>query len=384
MTGRDPGTGPEVLWYINPADGEVPWEPDHRFEPTFAALRHQARTLDELGFYGALTTAREAISLVADTESLRFLVPEYPGVKPPVLMAEEAQVFDQYSGGRLIYNQVNGADAVLHRYGQFSSKAQRYRLSAEYWSAVKRLYADDPEPYDGEFFSYGPRYKPAIPGPRQPGGIQVWGTGASPEGIAHAADVLDVYLSFMSGPATLAALFDRVRSAAADRGRELRFGVLASVIVRDTDDEAWNRFEWQLAHTRPETVLATADRNLRSFGYPGLAEISSEDPLVQGRIDALRAGRIPGRELLEFAPNMAAGLTTWTSAEPPFDLAGKGTGTYFVGSADNVAAAMNQVAEQAGIDIWILSGWPLAAEARRVADLLLPRLTHRRAATPTP
>ncbi len=121
-------------------------------------------------------------------------------------------------------------------------------------------------------------------------------------------------------------------------------------------------------------MLATADRNLRSFGYPGLDEITSPDPQVQGRIDALRAGRIPGRDLLEFAPSMAAGLTTWTAAEPPFDIAGKDTGTYFVGSAENVARAMNTVAAQAGIDIWILSGWPLAAEAEIDADLLLPLL----------
>ncbi|MFW0796621.1 LLM class flavin-dependent oxidoreductase [Gordonia sp. CPCC 205515] len=373
--GADAGSAaPQVLWYINPTDGDVPWEPAERVTPTFDVIRQQARTLDRLGFYGALTTAREAISLVGDTERLRFLIPEYPGVKPPVLLAEEAQVFDQYSGGRLIYNQVNGADPVLHRYGRFGSKQERYRVSAEYWTQVKKLYLDDTEPFDGEFFSYGPRYKPAIPGPRQPGGIEVWGTGASPEGIAHAAEVLDVYLSFMSEPDSLTRLFDTVRGAAAQRGRTLRFGVLASVIVRETDEEAWERFEWQLSRTRPETVLATADPNLRSFGFPGLDEIRSDDPLVQQRIDALRAGRIPGREALEFAPNMAAGLTTWTAAEPPFDIAGKGTGTYFVGSAANVAAAMSRVAEQAGIDVWILSGWPLAAEAEITADLLLPLL----------
>ncbi|MGW5524318.1 LLM class flavin-dependent oxidoreductase [Gordonia sp. NPDC003950] len=368
--------GPEVFWYINPTDGDVPWEPSLRVEPTLEVIRHQAQTLDRLGFSGALTTAREPIALVPGTDNLRFLIPVYPGVKPPAQLAEEAQVFDQYSGGRLIFNQVNGADPVLARYGRRESKAERYRLSAEYWRQVKRLYADETEAYDGEFFSYGPRYKPAIPGPRQPGGIEVWGTGASPEGIWHAAEVLDVYLSFMAPPSDLTALFDRVRAAASERGRTLRFGVLASVIVRETDDAAWERFESQLSRTRPETVLATADRNLRSFGFPGLDEISSDDRKVQGRIDALRAGRIPGRELLEYAPNMAAGLTTWTAAEPPFDIAGKGTGTYFVGSAENVAATMNSLAAQAGIDIWILSGWPLAAEAEIAADLLLPLLQN--------
>ncbi|MGW6692151.1 LLM class flavin-dependent oxidoreductase [Rhodococcus sp. NPDC054953] len=367
-------TTPEVLWYIGANDGAAPWDPRHRFPPSFAALREQARTLDRLGYFGALTTAREAISLVADTERLRFLVPEYPGVKPPALLAEEAQVFDQYSGGRLIYNQVNGADPVLSRYGRFHSKSERYAMSAEYWSLVRRLYLDDTDAHAGTHFEYGPRYKPAIAGPRQPGGVPLWGTGASPEGIAHAAQVLDAYLMFMSPAQAMDTVFSRVRAAAADTGRELRFGVLASVLVRETEEAAWERFEWQLAQTDPASVLATADRNLTSFGFPPLAELTSDDPQVRARIAALRAGRLPTRAELEYAPNQAAGLTTWTGAEPPFDVAGKGTGNYLVGSADNVAARIRELSEQLGIDILILSGWPLIDEARAVAELLFPRL----------
>lgn len=365
---------PDVLWYIGANDGEVPWDPRHRYPPSFAHLREQARVLDDLGFYGALTTAREAIALVGDTERLRFVVPEYPGVKPPVLLAEEAQVFDQYSGGRLIYNQVNGADPVLARYGRFHSKAERYAVSEEYWTLFTRLYLDDAEAYEGTYFEYGPRYKPAIAGPRQPGGVPIWGTGASAEGIAHAAQVLDAYLMFMSPEAAMDAVFARVRTAAADAGRPMRFGVLASVVVRETEAEAWEYFESQLARTSPESVLATADRNLTSFGFPPLAELTSDDAQVRARIEALRAGRLPTRAELEYAPNMAAGLTTWTGAEPPFDVAGKGTGNYLVGSADQVADRMLGLGERLGIDIWILSGWPLIDEARYVADLLFPRL----------
>jgi alkanesulfonate monooxygenase len=71
---------------------------------------------------------------------------------------------------------------------------------------------------------------------------------------------------------------------------------------------------------------------------------------------------------------MAAGLTTWSGAEPPFDIAGKGSGNYLVGSADNVAARMLEMSESVGIDIWILSGWPLIREAEITAELLFPRL----------
>lgn len=371
------GNGLRIMWYINGADGVVPWQPEHRVAPSLAHLRSLAATLDRLGYFGALSTARETIALVGDTDRLRFMIPEYPGVKPPALLAEEAQVFDHYSGGRLIFNQVNGADPVLARYGRFDSKAQRYAISAEYWKLVRRLYLDDAEPVAGEHFRLGARYKPPIAGPRQRGGVPVWGTGASPEGIAHAAEVLDVYLSFLAQPELLASTFGAVRAAVAGQGRSIPMGVLASVVVRDTDDEAWAHFEWQLSQTDPAHMVRLADRNLRSFGFGPLADMSSTDSQVQARIDSLRAGRLPGREQLEFAPGLAAGLTTWTSGEPPFDIAGKGSGNYLVGSAPTVAKLITELSAELGIDTWILSGWPLAAEAERFAEQVMPLLDVR-------
>lgn len=362
------------MWYINGADGDVPWQAEHRIPPSLSHLRSLAAALDRLGFYGALSTARETVALIGDTQRLRFMIPEYPGVKPPALLAEEAQVFDHYSGGRLIYNQVNGADPVLARYGRFESKAQRYAVSQEYWKLVRRLYLDDAEAFEGEYFRLGPRYKPAIAGPRQRDGVPVWGTGASAEGIAHAAEVLDVYLSFLAEPDLLAGTFDAMRAAATAGGRTIPAGVLASVVVRDTDDQAWAHFEWQLSQTDPAEMVRLADRNLRSFGFGSLAGMSSADPQVRARIDALRAGRLPTRAELEFAPGLAAGLTTWTSGEPPFDIAGKGSGNYLVGSPETVAALMNQLSDKLDIDTWILSGWPLAAEAERFATQVMPLL----------
>lgn len=375
--GSPTGAGLRLLWYINGADGDVPWQPEHRVPPSLTHLRSLAVALDRLGYFGALSTARETIALVGDTERLRFMIPEYPGVKPPALLAEEAQVFDHYSGGRLIYNQVNGADPVLARYGRFAPKAARYAESQEYWTTVRRLYLDDAAAFEGEHFRFGPRYKPPIAGPRQSGGVPVWGTGASPEGIRHAVEVLDVYLSFLAEPTALAGTFGAMRSAAAAAGRSIPVGVLASVIVRDTDDEAWRHFEWQLAQTDPAEMVRLADRNLRSFGFGPLAQMSSADPQVQSRIDSLRAGRLPGRAQLEFAPGLAAGLTTWTSGEPPFDIAGKGSGNYLVGSPETVAALITDLSARLDIDTWILSGWPLAAEAERFARQVSPLLDVR-------
>lgn len=369
--------GIRIMWYINGVDGDVPWQREHRIPPSLAHLRSVASTLDRLGYYGALSTARETIALVGDTERLRFLIPEYPGVKPPVLLAEEAQVFDHYSGGRLIYNQVNGADPVLARYGRFAPKAERYGVSEEYWKLVRHLYLDATDAVEGAHFRFGPRYKPPIAGPRQRGGVPVWGTGASPEGIAHAVEVLDVYLSFLATPESLAGTFGAVRDAAARAGRTMPVGVLGSVIVRDTDEEAWAHFEWQLSRTDPAEMARLADRNLRSFGFGSLQDMTTDDPQVRARLDALRAGRVPSRAELEFAPGLAAGLTTWTSGEPPFDIAGKGSGNYLVGSPTTVASLLTDLTERLDVDTWILSGWPLAREAERFARQVMPLLDIR-------
>ena len=41
-----------------------------------------------------------------------------------------------------------------------------------------------------------------------------------------------------------------------------------------------------------------------------------------------------------------------------------------------VAATIERLSEQVGADHWILSGWPLAAEARRFAEQVIPLLSR--------
>ncbi len=49
--------------------------------------------------------------------------------------------FDHLFGGRLRFNVVNGSTASLREYGLHVEHDERYELSAEYWSIVKRLTA---------------------------------------------------------------------------------------------------------------------------------------------------------------------------------------------------------------------------------------------------
>ncbi|MCS5517403.1 hypothetical protein NWF32_28685 [Pseudomonas qingdaonensis] len=65
---------------------------------------------------------------------------------------------------------------------------------------------------------------------------------------------------------------------------------------------------------------------------------------------------------------------TWTGPSLfGFDILGPSSGTYLVGSAEQVAERIREYQQQ-GTSAFILSGFPLIDEAHRVADLLFPLL----------
>lgn len=377
----------KVLWYISPVDGRYPWHTEGRYEVKHERLRRLATYLDNAGFYGALigTYAHDvlvtATSLIPVTQLLRFLIPIYPGVTPPALLAQQTLTFDDYSNGRLLLNLVNGTDNVLARYGVFVQSSERYRMSAEYWKLFRRLYAGENILHQGEYLAHSSLPKPEddksfpptqLPlGPIQSPCIPLWGAGASPAGIEHAAQVVDTYLTFLQDPATLKVQIDAAKAAAAQQGRELTIGTLASVIVRETEEEALAHLQWQLDHTNAQELAEQINTSLLQRGISGgLAELESTNPKVQQRIQALREGRVPSIKELEIAPNLYAGLAVWAQ----FDVQDTGGGTYFVGSAKQIAARMNELKQNLGIEAFILSGWPLNEEAGYVAELLLPLL----------
>ncbi|CAN7319748.1 LLM class flavin-dependent oxidoreductase [Caballeronia sp. LjRoot34] len=371
----------QILWYLRHNDGPYPWKPEGAFEPDHNRVVHLAKTVDRLGFYGALTVGEspfiETATLVPLTERMRFLIPIYPGVYPPALLVKQAQTFDELSGGRLLFNQVNGTDSILPQFGIYESGAGRYKISAEYWKVFKQLYAGEIAEYDGKFFKFGapPHARTLTEGkPRlvQYPHTPVWGSGASPGGIRHAGEVLDTYLTYLHDPAKLGRQIAAAREVAASFGRTLRAGTLANIIVRETEEEAWDHARWLLEQTGAETIVKQIDARLRhrEFDAGGFAGLQSDDPLIQRRIDALRAGRLPDVRELESAPNIWSGPASWSAV----DILDKGWGAYLVGSAENVAARMKALQRDIGIDVFILAGWPLTEEAERIASLLLPLL----------
>ncbi|ANH67770.1 LLM class flavin-dependent oxidoreductase [Mitsuaria sp. 7] len=367
----------KILWYLTAPDGPYPWEPQGRWHTDFRHLEQLAVTIDRLGFYGALlgSSANESLavaaSLIAQTRTMRFLVAQHPGELSPAVLAKYAQTFDAFSGGRLLFNVVNGNDAGLASLGVHYKHDERYDFSWEYWDAFRRVYNGETSGYDGRYVQLAARATGPSPmsvwnGPTQPGGVPLWGAGTSAPGVAHSVKLLDVYLSFANTPPLLGEKFRRVGTEAAKIGRTLSYGTRLQVIVRETEEEAWAHAEWLLSKSSLEHAKRSAQRQLP----PGqtLDTFQSDNPIIQRNVDSLRAGRLPSAKDLEIYPNVWLG-PAWFG----FDILGPSSGTTLVGSAENVAARIREYEAQ-GTHAFILSGFPLISEAQRVADLLLPLL----------
>lgn len=367
----------QLLWYLTAPDGPYPWAPEGRWNTGFDHLQQLAVTIDKLGFYGALLASSPyeslavAAAMIPATDRMRFLIAQHPGEVSPAVLAKYSQTVDHFSKGRLLFNAVNGNDVGLAALGIHYPHDERYDFSFEYWDAFQRVYNGDRSGYEGDYVKLGPRREGPVPmsvwpGPYQQGGIPLWGAGTSGPGVAHSAKLLDVYLSFANTPPLLGDKFRRVGAEAAKLGRTLKFGTRLQIIVRETEEEAWEHAEWLLRHSSIEHARRSIDQRLPAGET--FDTYRSSDPQVQRNLDTVRQGRLPTARELEIYPNVWVG-PAWFG----FDIMGPAAGTALVGSAENVAARIREYADQ-GTSAFILSGFPLISEAHRVAELLFPLL----------
>lgn len=128
----------------------------------------------------------------------------------------------------------------------------------------------------------------------------------------------------------------------------MRFGIRLHVIVRETNEEAWQAADKLIASVDDATIAKAQ------------AAFKRADSVGQRRMAALHGGR---RDKLEISPNLWAGV----------GLVRSGAGTALVGDGPTVAARIKEYADL-GIETFILSGYPHLEEAYRVGELLFPHL----------
>ena len=123
----------------------------------------------------------------------------------------------------------------------------------------------------------------------------------------------------------------------------VRFGIRLHVIVRETNEEAWQAADSLISHLDDETIAR--------------ARLSPEPTPLASK---------------GWRPCTTGDAISWKSA-PTWRGFG---GTALVGDAATVAERINEYAAL-GIDSFIFSGYPHLEEAYRVGELLFPCLTSR-------
>ncbi|MEG5493293.1 FMNH2-dependent alkanesulfonate monooxygenase [Enterobacter hormaechei] len=318
-------------------------------------LQQIAQAADRIGFTGVLIpTGRScedawlvAASMIPVTQRLKFLVALRPSVVSPTVAARQAATLDRLSNGRALFNLVTGSDPQeLAGDGVFLDHTERYEASAEFTRVWRRLLEGETVTFEGKHIHVrdAQLYFPPVQQPRPP----LYFGGSSDVAQELAAEQVDLYLTWGEPPELVKEKIAQVRAKAAEHGRTVRFGIRLHVIVRETNDEAWQAADRLIAHLDDDTIAKAQ------------AAFAKTDSVGQHRMASLHNGK---RENLEISPNLWAGV----------GLVRGGAGTALVGDGPTVAARFNEYAAL-GIDSFILSGYPHLEEAYKVGELLFPHL----------
>ena len=347
-----------LFWFL-PTSGDGTYlgtDQGHR-PAEIAYLREIAVAADRLGYGGALLpTGTNCLdgwmvgsAIAPFTERLKFLLALRPGFLTPGLAARQAVALDRISNGRLLINIVTGGQPKeLAGDGLLLDHDERYALTDEFLTIWRGLIADGAVDFTGRHLTARNArlgFFDSVQRPYPP----LWFGGSSPAGIEVAAKHVDTYLTWAEPPAQVAEKLDAVRARAAAAGRTLQYGIRVHLIVRETDEEAWDAAE-KLISKLSDSTIAAAQKRLRE----------DTDSVGQLRQIALHGGR---RDKLEISPNLWAGV----------GLVRHGVGTALVGSPETVSSRLREY-QALGIGTIIASGYPHLEEAYRVAELLFPSL----------
>ncbi len=351
-----PAPEANVLWFLpTHGDGHYLGTSHGARAVSLGYLRQIAQAADQLGYYGVLIpTDRScedswivASALAPATEKLRYLIAVRPGLLEPAVAARMTATLDRISDGRVLINVVTGGDPVENRGdGFFLDHAERYEVTDEFLSIYTRLLKGEDVTFTGKHLKVedGKLLYPPVQEPHPP----LFFGGSSPAAHTVAAKHIQKYLTWGEPPAAVAGKIRDIKARAAAEGREVSFGIRLHVIVRDTNEKAWEAAEDLIRHVDEKTI-AEAQKVFQRMDSEG-----------QRRMSALHGG---DRTKLEVAPNLWAGV----------GLVRGGAGTALVGDPQTVAERMKEYMSL-GIDTFVLSGYPHLEEAYRFAEGVFPLL----------
>ena len=356
MTVDSDGSGArcEVSWFAALCDDDYEFlgVPDAALRSSFAHCRDivlaaEQGGLDSIllpsGYTLGIDTVAFAAGMAPLTRRIRLLTAIRTGEMWPPQQARQLASLGAMLEGRLAVNVIS-SDLP----GETLASAPRYGRTLECMTILRTLLEGRRIDHDGEFYRLA-LDPPGIcpPGTRAP--LFYFG-GLSEAARDAAAAGADVYLMWPDRMEAVRAIVADLRARAARFGRRLRFGYRVHVVVREIEAEARRAADRLLSHLDDAEGRRIRGRSLdsRSVGVRRQTELrdqADDDGYVEANL--------------------------WTG----IGRARSGCGAAIVGDPDQVLAKLRAY-RAAGIDAFILSGYPHAAECDLFARHVLPHLHH--------
>ncbi len=344
----------EVSWFSALCDDDYEFlgHPDPKLKSSYDHCRNIVLTAEQGGFDNILLpsgyalgidTIAFAAAIAPQLKRMRLLVAVRCGEMWPPQLARQLATLDQILGGRLTINIISSEMP-----GETLASAPRYGRTVEIMKLLKGALNGERVKLDGQHY----RFDLDPPGARTVSRKcpPLYFGGLSEDAREAAAEAADVYLMWPDRIDEVKAIIADMIARAAKRGRKLKFGYRVHVIVRETEAEARAYARRLLSRLDAATGQAIRQRSLdhTSAGVRRQAEIreaSDDEGFTEEHL--------------------------WTG----IGRARSGCGAAIVGDPDQVLKKLNDY-RALGIEAFILSGYPHAAECDLFARHVLPKLEH--------
>lgn len=344
----------EVSWFGGLCDDDYEFlgVPAPDLLSSWSHCRDIVQTADRHGFDNILLPSGyelgvDAVSFASaigpQTDNIHLLLAVRMGEMWLPQLARQLATIDAMCGGRLTINIIS-SDLP----GAPLESAPRYQRTLEYMTGLRALLNGEKLDVHGDFvdLTLEPPRIATVSGSCPP----FYFGGFSPAAKDTAAQAADVFLTWPDTVASVGETVADMMTRAAAYDRQLRYGLRAHVIVRETEAEARAAAQRLVSKLDDEVGTGIRNRSLDSASV-GVARQSE-----------LRANAADDGFVEE---------SLWTGV----GRARSGAGAAIVGDPDQVLAKI-EAYRQVGISSFIFSGYTLINECDHFARHVLPHLSH--------
>lgn len=263
-----------AYWVPNVSGGLVVSNIEQRTDWSYDYNVKLAQTAEKNGFEYALTQIRftagygaenqhESVSfshaLLAKTDKLKVIAAILPGPWKPALAAKQLATIDYLTEGRIAINVVSGwfkgeFDAIGEVWPEHD---ERYVRSEEFIRTLKGIWTTDNYSFDGKYYTF--KEYTLKPKPLQKPHIEVFQGGSSRAARDMASRVSDWYFTNGNTPEEIKKQVDDIREKAKQNNHQVKIGVNAFIIARDTEEEAKAVLQEIIDKANVEAVNAFGD-----------------------------------------------------------------------------------------------------------------------------